>query len=43
MSYAGKVLRVNLTTGDNRVEKLNEKWAHDYFGGKGLGIKYLYE
>lgn len=43
MSYTGKVLRVNLTTGKSQVEELNQQWAADYLGGKGLGIKYLYE
>ena len=43
MSYTGKVLRVNLTTGQSQVEGLNKQWAVDYIGGKGLGVKYLYE
>lgn len=43
MSYTGKVLRVNLTSGQSQVEELNRQWAVDYMGGKGLGIKYLYE
>ncbi|HUU81269.1 MAG TPA: aldehyde ferredoxin oxidoreductase N-terminal domain-containing protein, partial [Acidobacteriota bacterium] len=43
MSYTGKVLRVNLDTGDVTKEPLNHDWAEKYFGGKGLGLKYLYE
>ncbi len=43
MSYTGKVLRVNLDTGDVTKEPLNQDWAEKYFGGRGLGIKYLYE
>lgn len=43
MSYTGKVLRVNLSTGDVSREALNKDWAEKYFGGKGLGVKYLYE
>ena len=43
MAYTGKVLRINLTTGKAKTEPLNEKWAKDYLGGKGLSIKYLYE
>jgi len=43
MCYTGKLLRVNLTTGQSQVEELNKQWAVDYIGGKGLGIKYLYE
>ncbi|GAB6172529.1 hypothetical protein JCM15765_20070 [Paradesulfitobacterium aromaticivorans] len=43
MSYTGKVLRVNLTTGNSQTENLKTEWADEYIGGKGLGIKYLYE
>jgi len=43
MSYTGKLLRVNLDRGEAQSEPLNEKWARDYLGGKGLSIKYLYE
>jgi len=41
--WVGKILRVNLTMGIVSVEDLNEKAAHDYIGGRGLGIKYLYD
>lgn len=43
MSYIGKILRVDLTHGTTKIEELNRVWARQYFGGKGLGIKYLYE
>ncbi len=43
MAYTGNILRVNLSTGKAVKEKLNENWAKDYLGGKGLAIKYLYE
>ena len=43
MTYTGKILRVNLSTGKAQPEPLNEKWARDFLGGKGLSIKYLYE
>ncbi len=43
MTYTGNVLRVNLSTGKAEKEQLNEQWAKDYLGGKGLTIKYLYE
>jgi aldehyde:ferredoxin oxidoreductase len=43
MSYQWKVLRVNLSTGISSIEPLNKKWAEQYFGGRGLGAKYLYE
>jgi aldehyde:ferredoxin oxidoreductase len=41
--WAGRVLRVNLTTGDIRIEPLREDWARDYIGGRGLADRYLYE
>ena len=37
--YAGRVLRVDLTTGKSRVEKLDEETAKKYIGGIGLGMK----
>lgn len=43
MSYQGKILRVNLSNGKADAEPLNLEWAKDFYGGKGLGIKYLYE
>jgi aldehyde:ferredoxin oxidoreductase len=41
MSWAGKILRVNLTTGTVKSEPLNMQWARDYVGSRGLGTKYL--
>lgn len=43
MTYAGEILRVNLTSGIAKKEPLNKVWAEKYFGGRGLGAKYLYE
>jgi aldehyde:ferredoxin oxidoreductase len=43
MSYRHKILRANLSTGVVIKEPLNETWAERYFGGRGLGAKYLYE
>ncbi|MBN1358741.1 aldehyde ferredoxin oxidoreductase family protein [Candidatus Bathyarchaeota archaeon] len=40
-AYAGKILRVNLTTGKISTEPLSEKLAKEYIGGIGLGIKLL--
>jgi len=37
----GKVLRVDLTSGDITEEDLDPKVARDYLGGRGLGIYYL--
>jgi aldehyde:ferredoxin oxidoreductase len=41
MSWAGKILRVNLTTGTVKSEPLNMDWAQAYLGSRGLGSKYL--
>ncbi len=43
MSYKWEVLRVNLSTGSVAKEPLNKGWTEKYFGGRGLGAKYLYE
>ncbi|MDH5675561.1 MAG: aldehyde ferredoxin oxidoreductase family protein [Myxococcales bacterium] len=43
MSWARKILRVNLTTGDCSSEPLNMEWAAQYLGQRGLGTKYLVE
>ena len=40
-SYAGKILHVNLTTGETKTEPLIEQMAKDYIGGIGLGIRLL--
>jgi len=41
MSWAGKILRVNLTAGTVTSEPLNMDWARAYLGSRGLGTKYL--
>ena len=41
MSWAGKILRVNLTEGTVKSEPLNMEWARAYIGSRGLGSKYL--
>jgi aldehyde:ferredoxin oxidoreductase len=42
-AWVGKILRVNLTKGSVSVEDLDQKSAQDYIGGRGLGVKYLYD
>jgi aldehyde:ferredoxin oxidoreductase len=42
-SYAGKILRVDLTTGKISSEPLNMDWARHFIGGKGLGFRYLFD
>jgi aldehyde:ferredoxin oxidoreductase len=39
----GKILRVNLTSGKVNTETVPEKIAADFIGGRGYGIRYLYE
>ncbi len=43
MSWARKLLRVNLTAGTVTSEPLNMDWAQAYLGSRGLGSKYLVE
>ena len=43
MSWHNKVLIVNLTTQQSRVEPLNTQWRDDYLGSRGLASKYLME
>jgi len=43
MSWAGKILRVNLTAGTVKSEPLNMTWARAYLGSRGLASKYLVE
>jgi len=41
MAWTKKVLRVNLTAGTCSTEPLNQQWAQDYLGQRGLATKYL--
>lgn len=41
--YAGKILRVDLTTEQIKEERLDEATLRKYVGGASLGAKYLYE
>jgi len=41
MSWAGKILRVNLSTGAVTSEPLRMDWAKEYLGSRGLASKYL--
>lgn len=40
---AGKFLRVNLSTGHSAIESIPEQVARDFIGGRGYGVKYLYD
>jgi aldehyde:ferredoxin oxidoreductase len=41
--WIGKILRVNLTKGEWRVEELDRNVAEKFIGGRGLGSKILYD
>ena len=41
--YIGKILRVDLTSRQIKIEPLKEDWARKYIGGTGLATRYLYE
>ena len=42
-AYYEKLARINLTTGEIKVEKLDLDLAHKFIGGRGLGTKLLYD
>ena len=42
-SCLGKVLRVDLTTGEIRIEQIPESVYEAVLSGKGLGAWYLYQ
>ncbi|OQY19800.1 MAG: hypothetical protein B6I35_11240 [Anaerolineaceae bacterium 4572_32.2] len=41
--YIGKILHVDLSTGELWDEPLNEKYARAFVGGSGLAARYLYD
>ncbi len=41
--YTGKLLFVNLTTGDISTQELNRAYAAQYLGGSGLAARYMYD
>lgn len=41
--YTGKLLEVDLSTGQTRTFELNRRYAEDYIGGSGLAARYLYD
>ena len=42
-AYYEKIARINLTTGEIKVEKLDVATARKFIGGRGLGTKMLYD
>jgi aldehyde:ferredoxin oxidoreductase len=43
VGYAGKYLRVNLTTGKIEALSLPIEWAENFLGGNGIGTKILWD
>ena len=41
--YNGRLLRVDMTSGEIKTQALEEKTARKYFGGASLGIKIVYD
>lgn len=41
--WTGKILRVDLTKSKIKVEDLDSKIAKGFIGGRGMGVKYLYD
>ena len=41
--YVGKYLRVDLSTGQIREEKFPEETLRNFIGGRGLGVKIIYD
>jgi aldehyde:ferredoxin oxidoreductase len=42
-SYTGQFLRINLTKKSYQIEPIPEKVRKDWVGGRGFGIRYLYD
>ena len=41
--YANRIARIDLTSGDIKYEGINEEDARKYIGGRGLGVKYVFD
>ena len=41
--WVGRILRINLSRGESITEDLHPSVARDYIGGRGLGVKVLYD
>ncbi len=41
--WAGRILYVDLSTGQTRIESLDPHVARDYLGGRGLGTRIVYD
>jgi aldehyde:ferredoxin oxidoreductase len=41
--YADRMAHIDLTAGEIKYEGINEKEARKYIGGRGLGVKYVFD
>ena len=41
--YAGRMLHVDLSTGEVKTRPTNREWLKDYIGGWGLAVRYFYD
>ncbi len=41
--FANKIAHIDLTTGNVEFKPIPEDWARKYIGGRGLGVKYVFE
>jgi len=41
--YANRIARIDLTTGEIRYEAIDPEAARKYIGGRGLGVKYVFD
>jgi aldehyde:ferredoxin oxidoreductase len=42
-SYNGRLIRIDLTNRQSRVEEIAERRMKEYLGGRGVGVSYLYD
>ncbi len=41
--YANRLAHVDLTTGTVEYKPIPEDWARKYIGGRGLGVRFVFE
>jgi aldehyde:ferredoxin oxidoreductase len=41
--YANRIAQIDLTKGEVDYQPIPEDWARKYIGGRGLGVKYVFE
>jgi aldehyde:ferredoxin oxidoreductase len=41
--FANRIVHIDLSTSNMSVEPVPEEWARQYIGGRGLGVKFVFE